>query len=819
MYLSLNWLKDFVKIPKGMTPDELALKLTLHTVEVDGVKKQSETFKNIVVGKIKEISKHPNADRLQIVKVYVGEGELLSVVCGASNIEVGQLVPVAKVGAVLPGGLEIKEADVRGEKSFGMLCAEDELGLSDDHDGIMILKNKIKPGINFADYLRLNDIIIEVDNKSITNRPDLWSHYGMARELSVFLNTKLTHTALEMTKAKVITAQGNEDVVVKVKVEDPSLCPRYMAVVLDGVKIEDSPQLIQERLIAVGMRPINNIVDVTNYVMLELGQPLHAFDAAKILLAGENRPKEIQINVRKAKAGEIIETLDGQARKLDENMLLIADMDKPIAVAGVMGGSSSEIDNNTTSIMVESANFNFISIRKTAQKLGLRSEASMRYEKSLDPNLCEAALSRVVEILKTIYPNVRIASVVADEKNFTLDCGPIILSFKWLEKRIGVKLDRKWVISTLNKLGFSVEKKDDELSVTVPTWRATHDVERKEDIVEEIARIYGYDNIEKIMPDIKMLATPKNHFIEFKHKVRSILAYGCNMIEIYNYSFVGDEQLKKLRIDNSSYLKLANPIASHQTMLRQSLMPNMIMNAVRNQARLDKLYFFEIGNVFLSNQSKLPMDNTGNSFLPYQEERLGMLIASNEGHVALFNELKTLVEYLFSNIDLDVKFDIAEMAQPGADEKMYARIISNNKEIGKIFLLDNKIARSFGAKKDIAVAEINIAEIAELAGSLTKKLIEFEKYPPAIRDLAFVVDKKILYNDIKDEISNFSELIKKAELFDVYEGDKIGTKNKSLAFHVVYQADKTLTHEEIDALQTGLLKRLEEKFDAQVRNF
>jgi len=577
MYLSLNWLKDFVDIPRSITAKELGVRLTMHTVEIESVEKQADKFANIVVGKILEIKKHPNADRLQLVKVDIKDRKL-DIVCGAPNIKIGQMIPIALVGAILPNGMEIKETEVRGVKSCGMLCAEDELGLGEDHSGILILDKKAKIGQNLAQYLGLKDIIFEVDNKSITHRPDLWSHHGIAREISAFLSAKFKEYKLNEKLFK-----GADDVKISVKVEDFELCPRYMAITIDGVKIEDSPQWMQERLIAVGMRPINNIVDITNYVILELGQPLHAFDKNLV----------DKIIVRREKNNEVMETLDGEKRKLDKEVLVIADSQKPIAIDGVMGGTNSEINNETSSLIIESANFNFISIRKTSQKLGLRTESSIRFEKALDPNLCGLAIARTVELVKKLCPKAKIVSDLVDEKKFKLNQGPIKLDLEWLNERIGPSFapagaeamagkkategKAEKTIKILESLGFSVEQNGSELKVTVPTWRATRDISIPEDLVEEIARIYGYDNLTPTMPRVAMEAPEINQEKTLERRIKNILSADAGLTEIYNYSFVGKEQLEKLGIDFSDYVRLANPIASHQTMLRQNLAPNLII--------------------------------------------------------------------------------------------------------------------------------------------------------------------------------------------------------------------------------------------------
>lgn len=819
MYLSLNWLKEYVNIPKTVAPQELANKMTMHTVEVDAVLDQAEKYKHIVIGKILEVGKHPNADRLQIAKVDISES-ILEIVCGAPNIEPGQLVPVALIGAVLPNGLEIKEAEVRGVRSSGMLCAQDEVGLGDDHSGIMILGKKAKVGQRLADYLEIKDVVIEVDNKSITHRADLWSHFGMAREVAAFLGTKFSAKAQELANLGLEQLEISElpEIELSVSVHDHKLCPRYMAVAISGIKIEPSPAWMQERLIAVGMRPINNIVDITNYVMLELGQPLHAFDFRKIKTDNPEK-KQVKINVRLAAKGEAIETLDGQKRPLEEEMLVIADERNPIAVAGVMGGAKSEISPDTGAIILESADFDFISIRKTSQKLGLRTESSIRYEKCLDPNTCQQALIRAVKLICELNPGAKLSSAVADKKNFSLNQQPLSLSYDWIEKRIGMKLEKKWIKDALSRLGFQLEDKSGVLTVIAPTWRAAKDIERPEDIIEEIARLYGYDNIRKEMPSIKMRTTTKNDQLNLKHKLRNLLSAGCGLSECYNYSFASEDYLSKMQIDHSNYLRLANPISAQLTLLRQSLVPNLLLNVAKNQARAIFLGFFEVGYVYFPTPGNLPIDNQNSGYLPYQEERLAIVLAGDQEQLELFGQAKSIITFIFQQFGQEVKFLEPQNFPNWSHPKLSAAVSLNGREAGRITCIDSKIAKSIGVKKETVAAELLLSELTVAAQSYKLKLAEFEKFPPAIRDIAFVIDKKIMYNDIKEEITNFSPYIKHVELFDVYEGDKLGIKKKSLAFHIIYHADKTLTSEEVDEMQKALIGKMNEKFEAQVRDF
>ena len=801
MYISLKWLKEYIDIPAAISPEELGRKLTMHTVEIDSVMKQSDKFKNIVVGEILAVEKHPNADMLQLAKVDIGKKEL-NIVCGASNIRAGQKVPVALSGASLPNGIVIDEVKVRGVKSEGMLCAEDELGLGEDHGGIMILDKKAGTGKDFSQYMGMDDIIFEVDNKSITHRPDLWSHWGMAREIAAFLDIrqKLPFKHLKRDKLKI---KGKNKV--KVRIEDYELCSRYIGLRIDGIKIEPSPQWMQEKLIAVGVRPINNIVDITNYVMFEMGQPMHAFDQEKI----------DEIVVRRAKEGEKIETLDTQKRELDKNTLLITDGKEPIAIAGVMGGGQSEVSPQTRSIILEAANFNFISIRKTSARLGLRTEASKRFEKALDPNLAEQAMLRAVELVLKLLPKARVAGEPTDKKKFKINQKPINIRLDWLNKIIGQEIPVKSIERILIKLGFSLEVGANEIKVIVPSWRATRDISQPEDIVEEIARIYGYNNLKPQMPNVEMRRPEINQEKAFIRNLRSRLSLVGSLSEVYNYSFVGEDQLKKLGINFDSHLKLANPITNEQTILRQSLAPNLIKNILTNQSRFKNIKIYEIGSIYSSISGDLPQNNEGSDMLPHQEKRLGIVIAG-EASDDMLGWVKGAVR-----IVIEAEFQPTETKPDWAEGGNVARIVSRGQDIGYVCMVDNKIAKQIGLKKQTAIAEIFLPALME-ASKIEKEYFcfrEYDKYPALTRDLAFVVDMKVLYNDIRDKIKNFHKYIDRVELFDVYFGDKLGKNKKNLAFHIIYQADKTLIADEVDVIEKNLAKELKERFGAQIRNF
>jgi len=827
MKISLNWLKDFVSIPDSISANELGDRLTKHTTEIESVEDQSQNFRNIIVGKILELKKHPQADRLQLVLINTGK-EKVQIVCGAQNIAVGQFVPVALVGAILPGDLEIRKTKIRGEESNGMLCSARELGLGEDHSGILILGDDAKLGDTLINYLKLDDVIFELDNKSITHRPDLWGHYGIAREISAFLNTKYKETKIDLKKiikksqknieSDTSTCRPAVENKINLRVQNKTgdKCARYMSVAIDGIQITESPQWMQARLSAVGVRPINNIVDITNYVMLELGQPLHAFDLDQLAQSKNN----IDMIIRRAREKEEFVTLDNEKRILDKNDLLIADSEKALALAGVMGGANSEISNETNAILIECANFSSLAVRKTSQKLGLRTEASKRFEKSLDPHLCEHALARAIELVSKLCPEARIISDLADECDqeqlAKLEKNKINLDLDWLVCRIGKNISQTEVVKILEKLGFGVKTKKSAkniLEVVVPSWRATRDVSIPEDLLEEVARVYGYDKITAETPRVLMQAPMVNEEKKFENKVKDTLAHDAHFSEVYNYSFVGAQQLAKLKIDFSDHIRLANPIIDHHSMLRQSLVSGLLDNVKTNQANFSEIKCFEFGSIYLSKLGNLPRDKKGQEKLPYEERRIGLVLGLPQGDP--FYDLKSSLRYL----DPRIAFAPSGEKLSWADQAQVANICIDQKKIGILAKLDAKIANSIGIKKEVALAEISFPDFFQCVSD-TFRVRDLPRFPAIERDLAFIVDMQTLYSDLQTAIIGFDKLISELRLFDVYAGDRLPVGKKSLAFQISFQAeDRTLTAEEIDKLITKLLKFLKQKFDASLRDF
>ncbi|MCK9438730.1 MAG: phenylalanine--tRNA ligase subunit beta [Patescibacteria group bacterium] len=807
MNISLNWLKDFVSL-SGVKVEDVKDKLTKHTVEVEQIIKQGDKFRNVVIAKILEVQRHPKADRLQIAMVDDGEEKNLKIVCGAPNIEAGQLVPLAKIGAILPNGLEIKKAEIRGEESNGMLCAEDELGLGSNHDGIMILDKSAKIGQKFSDYLDLTDTILEIDNKSISNRPDLWGHYGIARELSVLFGSKLKeYKPREIKIKKSKEALKN----IEIEIKNKKLCSKYIGLKIDNIKISESPKWLKQRLLALGSKSINNIVDATNYVMLELGQPLHAFDADSV----------DKIIVRTAEKGEKIITLDDIEKNLNESDLLICNNKEAIAIAGVMGGKNSEINNTTSSIIVESANFEAVSVRKTAQRLNSRTDAAMRFEKGLDPNLCLLAINRVAEIIKEVCPTVTFNLPLVSEGDFENEERVIELDLLWAEKIIGQKIEDKEIKKILENLGIKIKNNNENVwSLVIPSWRMK-DLKIKEDVIEEIIRIFGYDNIKASLPEVAINPPEKSYELEMEKKIKNILALSYKLTEVYNYSFVSEDQLLKLNLDYSAYIKLLNPLSSQYALLRQTLCTNLLANIKNNQSKYENIDIFEIGNIFLNIPGGLNKDDTFLESLPYQEKKLAIVSAKSNGDS--FQFLKNLVFnfiYELSN-GLEIEFLPTESIISWADKDQKCLLLLGGEEIGFLAKVDGSILSKNGIKKDTSSLEISLKKLLEAISSFgLKQYKPIPKFPAVNRDLAFVVDQNILFIDIKKEIEDFNPLIVGLELFDIYSGENLGQNKRSLAFHISYQSlEKTLTNEEIDVAQKELIKILEDKFGAQVRDF
>jgi len=812
MNISYKWLKQYVDLPDSLSPEEIALKMTMSIVEVEGFKNQEENMENIVIGLVKKIEKHPDADKLQVVNVDLGDGEF-QIVCGGTNLKEGMKVAVAKVGAKVcwhgEGELvEMKPAKIRGVKSFGMICASSEIGLGDifeqgETEILDLSFLDVKIGTPVAKALSLDDIIFDIDNKSMTHRPDLWGHYGMAREIAAVYNKKLKDYSVKEIKSE-------KSEILEVEVEDAKLCPRYMAVMIDGIEIGESPKWIQERLTASGIRPINNIVDITNYVMLDLGQPLHAFD--------KNNLKSNKIIVRSAKENEKFTTLDVKEHKLNKNDLVIADEEKAIALAGIMGGLNSEIKPDSKTIIFESANFKAVNLRRSATRLGIRTDSSARFEKSLDPNIAELALKKAVELTLEFCPKAKVVSEVQDKKDFSLNVGPIEVSYKFLFNKFGEEIDKKQIIKILESLGFEVKEKKDILYIKIPSWRATKDISIKEDIVEEIARIYGYDNFKKVLPVFPITPPEVNRMKQLEKNIKNILVNKFAFTESLNYSFISPKIIEKLDLDVKDFIELDNPIAKDKPYLRRDLFSGLLNNIVNNNRRYDELAFFEIGKIFKKEEVGERVSQNSDELLPRQDILLS-LVYTNKKDKNPFFELSNIIKYLSEEFEVDIALEENDFEEKYIHGKRSAVISLKNKEekVGKIFELHPKSQKQFDIDARVAVLEINLNKFLEFTNE-KNKYKKISVFPPVLRDLAFVVDENIKHINILECIYSQNELIKKVELFDIYSGEKIGANKKSMAYHIIFSSnEKTLEAGEVDEIFGKICKELENNFKAELR--
>ncbi|MFH0814888.1 MAG: phenylalanine--tRNA ligase subunit beta [Candidatus Falkowbacteria bacterium] len=808
MLISLNWLKDHVKIPEDLTAKEIGLKLTMSTVEIDGIKHLGETLDNVIVGKILTIAPHPNADKLRLVEVDLGN-EKETVVCGGANLIDGMLVAFAKIGAKVQWHgqnelVEIAETEIRGEKSRGMICASTEIGLEkmfplkSEKEILDLSEYKFEVGATLASALEMDDALFEVDNKSMTHRPDLWGHYGLARELAALYGVELKEYVLEKIKPT------NKESI-SVKVEAQELCSRYAACRIDNIKISESPLWLKLKLFKMGTRPINNIVDITNYLLFELGQPMHAFDAQKI--SGN------KIVVRCAYQDEVITTLDNNERKLTKEMLVIADAEKPMALAGIMGALNSEIQDTTLSIVLESATFRADNIRKTANAFDLRTESAVRFEKSLDPNLALVALKKAIKMIHEFCPDA-VSSEIVDVKNFELNQVPIEISWDFINSRIGEKVREEKVNGILEALGFSVSKKRGGLSIKVPTWRATKDISIPEDLVEEVARIIGYDNITPKMPVFELAYNAPDKLQELTRASREVMVFAAGATEIYSYSFNAEATLKSLGMNYFNYWQLSNALDDSRRFLRQSLVPNLIEAVVDNLRFGNEINIFEVGKIFASNLGSDLVSNNGDDKLPEQDTMVGGARMADDA----FFSVKGIVENLANYLKYPIEFQRPSNVEPWQHPQKTIEIFMDGEKVGFVTELHPSKARVFDVSSPLGLWQLDLSRLAkhENAAVVYEKI---NKYPAITLDVSFSVDEKISWTDIyKLTKASASNLIKAIELLDVYQSDKIGVGNKSVTIRIVYQADeRTLTNEEAQTAHAKVIEQLVKGVGAQVR--
>ena len=800
MKVPLKWLREYVDVT--LPPVELAEKLTMAGIEAKGTQVIGGKWENIVVGQIVAINPHPNADRLRLPTIDLGT-EQQTVVCGAPNLRIGDKIAFARVGTELIDGhtgqlMQLKSARIRGVESSGMVCSEKELGISDSHEGILVLPPEALVGTPLADYL--GDVVFDLD---ITpNRPDCLCVIGIAQEVAA-----LTAQSLHPPEVSYEEAEPPIDQQIAIEIADPDLCSRYCASLITGVKIAESPPWLQQRLLACGMRPINNIVDVTNYVMLELGQPLHAFDYEKI------RGKKII--VRRATNGEIIVSLDGVERTLSHDMLVIADAERAVAIAGVMGGANSEVTDDTTAILLEAANFNPASIHYTSHQLALPSEASMRFERGIRPELTVPALKRATQLMVQLAGG-QAARGVGDVYPGKREPEPILLSADKVKQLLGVEFNLDQIVNTLTSLGFTCQPagSTSEVWVTAPYWRS--DIQQAVDLIEEVARIIGYDKIPMTMLSEPLPQQNPEPILSLKRKTRGILV-GYGFQEVITYSLTSLEMLNKLMPEAHPIgpipLRVANPMTAEQEYLRTTLRANLLAVLTSNRRHEEGgIRLFELGKIYLPQSKDLPDEPEVLCGL-LSGARLEKSWQGDSGSLDFF-DAKGVVEGLLQQLDVAASF------KPSDDESFHpvkqAAIVVNNNRLGVIGELHPKVAEAFDIAEAVYLFEINVTEL--LPFTIDHKMFQpIPRFPATVRDIALIVDTSISHQQVMDIIKSFP-LVNQVAIFDVYSGAQVPPGKKSLAYRISYQSPThTLTDEEVNKVQQQILNKLSQQLGATLR--
>lgn len=799
MKYSFDWLKEISGTKQDV--QKVVDDLTMHSFEIEGLEKIGQNLNGVVVGEILEISKHPNADKLQLTKINIGK-EVLDIVCGAPNIKVGQKVPVALVGAKLSSGLEIKEAEIRGIKSFGMLCAEDELGLGTDHSGIIVLDPKSKVGSPISKVMEIEDDILEI--KVLPDRGhDAQSHVGVAREIAVLENRKFDYDfdglKLPSKKTKKLS----------VKIEDKKLCPRYIGAVMENIEIKESPLWMKNRLLSSGIRPINNIVDATNYVMLELGQPLHAFDWDII------KSDSARIIVRKAKKGEKIILLDESVKELDENDLVIANEKEALAVAGIMGGQNSGINEKTKTIVLESANFNATSIRRTRTKLNIKTDASDRFEKDIDPNLAEKAMVRLIEIIEHIAGGE--LEGISDVYPQKISAWKIKLDSEYANRLLGESVPIEKMVGILRLLDIDAKQKGKFIEAKIPTSRL--DLRTQEDLIEEIGRIYGYDKIQPEAPLVPIKPAPVNEGLIFTRSLKSILV-SLGFSEVYNYSFYSERDAKMAKLERAKHLELANPLNPDQTLARASLIPNVLKNIKENLKNFKEFHIFEIGHVYHMNGKNLPEEKEMLVGAIVLEKKNAKEEKQDKRHESNFFEAKALVDGLLAQIGItDQYYDNfkSETAKSLWHESRSAEIkIEGSEEtVGFAGEINPLVLDGFDIQTRVVMFEFDTEKLQKISEG-EREYVPIRKHPVVIRDISLVAAGNVRVDDILRTIQSAGgNMVLDADLFDAID---FADNSSSFAFHITLGADeKTLTGKEIDETMEKITTELEKAAGIKVR--
>ena len=779
MFLSMNWISDFVDL-SGLDKIKLINQFSLSTAEVENdIFFKGSDLSGVVVAEIKSVENHPDSKKLHLLKVDAGEAELTDVVCGAPNVRVGMKTAFAKVGAKI-GEIEIAPRPLAGYMSYGMCCSEKEIGISDDNSGIMEITDDIPNGTDLKEVYAIDDIIFEVDNKSLTNRPDLWGHYGIAREFAALSGRELKPLeTVDLSKYDNLSK-------VDMKIEDP-LCQRYSCLQVENIKRSVSPVDMRIRLYYCGMRAINFLADLTNYLMLEMGQPMHAFDSRKVE----------KIRIKRFDKPFTFQTLDGIERNIDENTLMICNDNTPVAIAGIMGGLDSEIVDDTTTLTLESATFDAASIRKSTVRLSHRTDASMRYEKCLDPEMTVTAIARFVNLLQKYDAESTVVSALTDDYAYHYEKVELNFSKSFVDKYTGIEISNDTIIKTLTSLGFTASVDNDEFTVDVPSWRATKDVTMKADIIEEITRIYGYDNFDihtclaplyPVRPDVEKTV---------EDRIKDLLVKRFSLHELHSYVWAYYDELKALGIDVEGEIKLEGASNPNIETIRKSIIPTQLCQVKQNTSFAPRFGIFEIGRVITG------LDENN---LCVEKKKLAITLFSKIAPVSvLFYKLRDILEVMSDDIKhKSLSFEPIEATSNYQHPRNLNRIICDGVEIGQIGIVHPTVQKKIDKKSAIVFAEVDVEAFANIENA-SIQYVEPSKFPEIEVDLSFVSPK---FAPIAKAIAETrSPLIKNVYVTDIYDDENDGTK--SITTRIVFShSDKTLTREEVQEVTDSIIESL-----------
>ncbi len=811
MKVSLNWIRDYVQLPADADLKKLAYDLTMSTVEVEDTIELAKQFNHMVVGVINTIEQHPNADKLRVCMTDIG-GRVESIVCGGSNLREGMKVAVALPGSVCRWHgegepVEIKKSKLRGVDSYGMICGAVEIGLADlfptkEEAHILDLSDFDAPaGTPLADALDLNDIILEIDNKSMTNRPDLWGHYGIAREIAALYD-------LPMKEFPHFDRNVENTSGFHVTVEDAERCPRMTGTQIENVCVKPAPYWMQVRIWKTGMRPINALVDITNYVMLATGQPSHAYDSDHI--AGH-------IIVRRAKAGETLTLLNGKELPLSTDDLTIADDAGIVGLAGVMGGAKDSILPTTSKVILEIANFQAAGIRRTALRYDNRTEASARYEKAIDPERCDQALDLSMQLFSDLYPEMKVTGLV-DEYPQHLKQAEIDVPLSWLERRLGKRLPPEEIRHKMELLGYSISFDGDNMHVVVPTWRSTGDVSIQADIMEEVARMYGYENFEAEPITTTFDGAINQLDKDLERRIKEYLAIRCGMQEIFTYPWMEESYVNAVLQSTEGILSLSTPPSPAERFVRSSLLPNLCKAVVKNERYFDEFSIFETAQVFRDENYTSPYDPREK--LPSQRKNVaGAFVTTDKDVTALFRKAKGVVEMMARYVHMEA-LTFRQTEKPvWADNVVWLNIYRGEEKVGDLALLSKKVSMACGIKNlNVMLFQLDQDSLVPLK-SRTNTFTHMAEYPMTDYDISLLLDGSVQWKDVLQTVGGIkSELLHGASFVDEYRGKQVPAGKKSLTLRLsIGSKEKTLTSSEIEEVASNVLNKIAKRFGAELR--